>query len=89
MAISGDNFGCYSGKETVYGISRMEARGATKYLIISRTAPTTKNYPPRMSVVPRVRTLVDTAEGLITKELGKFGSEAHLFDYRLPQGPLG
>ena len=36
-----------------------------------------------------VGTLVDTAEGLITKELGKFGSEAHLFDYRLPQGPLG
>lgn len=58
------------------------------YPIISRTAPTIKNYPCRMLVVPRVGD-----PGWYCwrpdRQLGKVGSEAHLFDYRPPQGPLG
>lgn len=57
MAKSGDIFSCYKGAEGRGGgaidIQCVEIRNAVQHPAMYKTAPTTKNYHPKMSICPK------------------------------------
>lgn len=70
MTVSGDTFGCHSGRESALGILWVEVRDAAKHPATSRVGPPTNNDIAQEANSTEVkRPWLIIIEGLIAKKL--------------------